>query len=291
NFDLSTTSTRANWLRSALFCHRDLPASHSLATDYWPLFPRHCSPAPRLTPHAPRLTPHASRPTPHAPRRQTSGGQIVRKPSPAGYCLLPTAGLTKIEQGPISTIGLSLFSMSPNRAILSESSNFSSPHTPPPSRGAAGAPTFWHQDHVAPFACQEKRGRKLHRAFLLPVWSLVKCIPDRPMHAGVIVMALRRVASRDIKNLQGPETSVRPSPLRVGDRSAWPRNRLPKSPRRRACFPVSSTSFRAPRPLLWRPTFARSSCPTWFSKSLETSRSTPTAASRPIPPSGNGRQT
>ena len=22
----------------------------------------------------------------HAPRRQTSGGQIVRKPSPAGYC-------------------------------------------------------------------------------------------------------------------------------------------------------------------------------------------------------------
>src|SRR5271157_366004 len=61
NFDLSTTSTRANWLRSALFCHRDLPASHSLATDYWPLFPRHCSPAPRLTPHAPRLTPHDAR--------------------------------------------------------------------------------------------------------------------------------------------------------------------------------------------------------------------------------------
>src|SRR5208337_3400582 len=122
---------------------------------------------------------------------------------------------------------------------------------------AEGPPTFWNQGNLAPFACQEKRERKLYRAFLLPVWSLVKCIPDRPMHAGVIVMALRRVAPRDIKNLQRRETSVRPSPLRVGDRSAWPINRLPKSPRRRACFPRSSTSFPALRPLLWRPTFAR----------------------------------
>src|SRR5208337_826877 len=151
---------------------------------------------------------------------------------------------------------------------------------------AEGPPTFWNQGNLAPFACQEKRERKLYRAFLLPVWSLVKCTPDRPMHAGVIVMALRRVAPRDIKNLQGPELSVRPSPPCVGDRSAWPRNRLPKSPRCRACFPVSSTSFRVPRLLLWRLIFARSSCPTWFSKSLATSRSTPTAASRRIPPSG-----
>src|SRR5208282_5042579 len=107
-----------------------------------------------------------------------------------------------------------------------------------------GPPTFWHQGNAAPFACQEKRRPELGRAFLLPMRSLVKCIPDRPMHAGVIVMALRCVASRDIKNLQGPEPSVRPSLPRVGDRSAWPRNRLPKSPRRRACFPVSSTSYR-----------------------------------------------
>jgi len=161
----------------------------------------------------------------------------------------------------------------------------------PPSPGAEGPPAFRHQENVAPFACQEKRRPELRRSFLLPRCSLVKCIPDRPMHAGVIVMALRRVASRDVKYLQGPEPSVRSSLPRVADRSAWPRNRLPKSPGRRACFPVSSTSFRAPRPLRWRPIFARSSCPTWFSKSLETSRSMPTAASRPIPPPGNGRET
>src|SRR5271157_498088 len=146
-----------------------------------------------------------------------------------------------------------------------------------PSSLRKGPPTFWHQGHVAPFACQEKRGPEPRRAFLLPKYSLIKCIHDWPMHAGVIVMALRRVASRDIKNLQGHESLVRPSLPRVGNRSAWPRNRPPKSPRRRACFPVSSPSFRAPRPLLWRPILARSSCPTWFSKSHETSRSTPTA--------------
>ncbi len=61
------------------------------------------------------------------------------------------------------------------------------------------------------FACQETRRLELRRAFLLLMSSLVKCIGDRPMRAGVIVMALRRVASRDIKNLQGPEPSVRPS--------------------------------------------------------------------------------
>jgi len=62
-----------------------------------------------------------------------------------------------------------------------------------------------------PFACQETRRLELHRVFLLPMLSLVKCIPDRPMHAAVIVMASRRVASCDIKNLQGPEPLVRPS--------------------------------------------------------------------------------
>jgi hypothetical protein len=81
----------------------------------------------------------------------------------------------------------------------------------PPSRGAEGPLTFRHQGNVAPCVCQVTRRQELRRAFLLPNRSLVKCIPDRPMHAGVIVMALRRVASRDIKNLQGPEPSVRPS--------------------------------------------------------------------------------
>src|SRR5208337_4939439 len=37
-----------------------------------------------------------SRPTPH------QRGQVVRGPSPAGYCLLPTAELAKTERGPIS---------------------------------------------------------------------------------------------------------------------------------------------------------------------------------------------
>jgi len=33
----------------------------------------------------------------------------MRSPSPAGHCHPPTAELAKIERGPISTIGLSLF--------------------------------------------------------------------------------------------------------------------------------------------------------------------------------------
>src|SRR5271166_2212193 len=53
-------------------------------------------------------------------------GQVVRRPSPAGYRDPPTAGLTKTERGPIVTIGPSLFSMSPNRAIASGESSFSS---------------------------------------------------------------------------------------------------------------------------------------------------------------------
>ena len=41
------------------------------------------------------------------------------------------AELAKTEQGPISTSGASIFSMSPNRAIPSDKSNFSSPHAAP----------------------------------------------------------------------------------------------------------------------------------------------------------------
>ena len=65
-------------------------ATHSLAPGKpgWPQRPSgHCSPAPRPTPHAPR---------------QNQRGQAVRRPLPAGYCLLPTARLPKFERGPIS---------------------------------------------------------------------------------------------------------------------------------------------------------------------------------------------
>ena len=61
---------------------------------------------------------------PHAPRRQDQRVQSGHRPSPAGYFLTPTAGLTKTERSPISTIGLSIFSMSPNRAIRSDRSSF-----------------------------------------------------------------------------------------------------------------------------------------------------------------------
>ena len=51
-----------------------------------------------------------SRPTlpPHAPRHADQRGQVVRRPSPAGYCLTPTAELPKTERGPISTSGPSI---------------------------------------------------------------------------------------------------------------------------------------------------------------------------------------
>jgi hypothetical protein len=42
----------------------------------------------------------------------------MSRPFPAGYCLMPTPELGKSERSPISMIGLSLFSMAPNRAIL-----------------------------------------------------------------------------------------------------------------------------------------------------------------------------
>src|SRR5271157_1381553 len=96
----------ANWLCSGVFLlPRDLLALHSLATDHWPLF---------------------FRSTPHAPRQR---GQVVRGLFPAGCCHPPTPELAKTERGPISTAGPFLFIMSPNRAIASGESNFSSPLT------------------------------------------------------------------------------------------------------------------------------------------------------------------
>jgi len=61
---------------------------------------RRCSPAQRLALHAPRS---------------------------AGYCLSPTADLSKSKRGPISTNGPYTFSMSPNRAICSDKSICFSP--------------------------------------------------------------------------------------------------------------------------------------------------------------------
>ena len=52
--------------------------------------------------------PLASRPTPHVALRWGQRGQVVRRPSPTGYCLTPTADLPKTERDPISTNGHSI---------------------------------------------------------------------------------------------------------------------------------------------------------------------------------------
>ena len=57
------------------------------------------------------LPPPAPRPTPGP-----AGSGRAQTP-PLAYCMQPTAELTKVEQGPISTSGASIFSMSPNQAI------------------------------------------------------------------------------------------------------------------------------------------------------------------------------
>jgi hypothetical protein len=67
------------------------------------------------------LPPHALRPATHALRSTPDRrGQVVRRPSPTGYCLTPTADLSKIKRVLITTNGPSIFNMSPNRAILAE---------------------------------------------------------------------------------------------------------------------------------------------------------------------------
>jgi len=72
----------SNWLRFGVFLS---PAVPSLRT-HWSLTTDYCSPAPRRDQRV----------------------QAGHRPSPAGYCLTPTAELSKTERGPISTIGLSL---------------------------------------------------------------------------------------------------------------------------------------------------------------------------------------
>src|SRR5271157_905238 len=95
-------------LRAEAAPHRLAPGKPGWPpTSNWPLFSR--------------PTPHASRSTPN------QGGQVVSRPSPTGYCLTPTADLSKSERDPIATNGPSLFSMSPNRPTASDKSNFFSP--------------------------------------------------------------------------------------------------------------------------------------------------------------------
>jgi len=78
------------------------PATRHYLHIHWPLTSGHCYPATRHD--LPAV-------------RQTSGIGL-RRPTPAGFCLPQTAGLPKTERGPISTSGPSLFSMSPNQAIV-----------------------------------------------------------------------------------------------------------------------------------------------------------------------------
>ena len=70
----------------------------------------HCSPVSRPRPPAPRSTLRV-------PRRDQRG-QVVRRPSPAGYRLTPTAELPRIRRGPITPTGPPLSSMSPDGRFL-----------------------------------------------------------------------------------------------------------------------------------------------------------------------------
>src|SRR5208282_1935782 len=63
-----------------------------LTTNHWPLFSCRW---PLFSRHSP-LSPAV---------RRDQRGQVVRRSSPTGYCLTPTAALSKTERGPISTNG------------------------------------------------------------------------------------------------------------------------------------------------------------------------------------------
>ena len=76
-----------------------------------------------LSPLAPSLRIHWPQFSRHSP---LATRHYLLRPSPTGYCLTPTVDLSKTEQGPISTNGPSILSMSPNKAIPAEKSNRSS---------------------------------------------------------------------------------------------------------------------------------------------------------------------
>src|SRR5208282_4587911 len=73
------------------FSHRQILHYAFGFIGHWPLF---------------RATGHCSPATRHL--RPDQRGQVVRRPSPAGDCLRPTAELTRTERSPISTSGPSI---------------------------------------------------------------------------------------------------------------------------------------------------------------------------------------
>ncbi len=84
--NLSRTNARAIWLCFGAFLAPPVPTLRI----HWPL----ATVLVLLTTILPS----------HAPRRDQRG-QVMRRPSPTGYCLTPTVDLSKTEQGPISTNG------------------------------------------------------------------------------------------------------------------------------------------------------------------------------------------
>ncbi len=98
-----------NWVRFSCSIRPSFVLSHNMpiinATDKLASFWRFSITASSLASGslAIMLSLHASRSTTPDQR-----GQIVRKPSPAGYCQTPTTELGKTERDPISTIGPSI---------------------------------------------------------------------------------------------------------------------------------------------------------------------------------------
>ncbi len=68
-----------------------------------------------------------SRLPPHTAVRRHQRGQVMSRPFPAGYCLMPTPELGKSQRGPISTSDPSTLSMSPNQVIFTDKTICSPP--------------------------------------------------------------------------------------------------------------------------------------------------------------------
>jgi len=73
------------------------------------------------------LPSHAPRPTPD------QRGEVVRRSSPAGYCLPPTVELAKTKRGPIATSGPFLLVWHQIGRTLRTNQSVS-PRSPPPAR-------------------------------------------------------------------------------------------------------------------------------------------------------------
>ncbi len=125
--DLPMINVRANWL-----CFGTFRSSPALCLRL------HGLPATIL--NAPRFTLHATR----AVILRDQRGRVVRRPSPAGYCLVPTVELPKNDRDPISTSGPSSFSMSPDGQI----------HRTNPSFFLARRRTVYHSPVAGGAQCQ-----------------------------------------------------------------------------------------------------------------------------------------